>query len=95
MLVYKMEWLDIAKAFLTLGVYTTTVCYFFYRLNEKNINKAEDKMESSITRLEDKMERSITRLEDKIDKRIEDNNQHWREMFIYMNDRVTASQKSS
>jgi Na+/melibiose symporter-like transporter len=53
---------QIMTAFLTLGLYTTIVCYFFYRLNEKSIDKLEERMDKNET--------------------------HWREMFMYMNDRI-------
>ncbi len=36
-----IEWTQIITAFLTLGVYTTAVCFFFYKLNEKSIEKNE------------------------------------------------------
>jgi hypothetical protein len=36
-----IDWIQIITAFLTLGLYTTAVCYFFYRLNEKSIEKNE------------------------------------------------------
>ena len=53
---------QIMTAFLTLGLYTTIVCYFFYRLNEKSIDKLEERMDK--------------------------NEGHWREMFMYMSDRI-------
>jgi len=53
---------QIMTAFLTLGLYTTIVCYFFYRLNEKSIDKLEERMDK--------------------------NEAHWREMFMYMSDRI-------
>jgi hypothetical protein len=48
------------SAFLSLGVYTTIVCYFFYKLNANSIEKNED---------------------------------HWREMFMYMNNRIDHSKE--
>jgi len=60
-----MDWTQIialVSSFLTLAVYTTLVCYFFYRLNEKSI--------------------------DRIEKRFDTNEQHWRELFAYMNGRI-------
>lgn len=36
-----IDWTQIVTAFLSLGVYTTVVCYFFYKLNEKSIEKNE------------------------------------------------------
>lgn len=36
-----IDWIQITTALLTLGLYTTVVCYFFYKLNEKSIEKNE------------------------------------------------------
>ena len=55
-----MEWTQL----ISLAGYTTAVCYFFYRLNEKSI--------------------------DKLEKSIENNESHWREMFMHMNARIDS-----
>ena len=93
MLMYKMELFDLLTALVTLGGYTTIVCYFFYTLNEKRISRSDDKMEKHITRLEDKMEKHITRLEDKMEKKMEESDKHWRELFMYINKKVDNPKK--
>ena len=70
-----MDWAQL----ITLAGYTTATCYFFYRLNEKSI----DKIENGIDKLE-------TRFEERMDK----NETHWREMFMYMSGRFDRSKES-
>ena len=63
-----MDWTQL----ISLAGYTTATCYFFYRLNEKSIDKIE------------------TRFEERMDK----NETHWREMFMYMSNRMDGSKTS-
>ena len=57
-------YISLIGSFLTIAVYTTAVCYFFYNLNEKSIEK--------------------------LDKRMSENEAHWREMFMYMSNRIDS-----
>ena len=61
-------YISLIGSFLTIAVYTTAVCYFFYNLNEK----------------------SITDLGNRMDKRMAESDQHWREMFMYMSNRIDS-----
>ena len=44
-----MEWIQTITLGVTLIAYMTGVCVFFYHLNEKNINKTEDRLERNET----------------------------------------------
>ena len=63
-----MEWIQTITLGVTLIAYMTGVCVFFYHLNEKNINKTEDRLERNET--------------------------HWREMFMYMSGRIDGSKET-
>jgi hypothetical protein len=75
--------LDFISALLSLAVYTTVVCFFFYKLNEKAI----DKMDSKFTKAMDNMDNKFT-------KAMQENDKHWREMFMYMNGRLDSKEKN-
>ena len=64
-----MEWIQTITLGVTLIAYMTGVCVFFYHLNEKNINKTEDRLERNET--------------------------HWREMFMYMSGRIDGSKETN
>ena len=61
---------------ISLGGYLTAVCGFFYYLSEKTVKEWRDEHKSQM---------------EKMDKTIERNDNHWREMFRYMNDRLDRS----
>lgn len=54
---------------ISLAGYTTATFYFFYRINEKSI---------------DKIETGMDRLEQRFEERLERNEANWREIFMYM-----------
>ena len=64
-----MDWTQL----ISLAGYTTAVCYFFYRLNEKSIEK---------------LEKSIEKMDEKYEKQMINNETHWREMFMHMSKRI-------
>ena len=64
-----MEWIQTITLGVTLIAYMTGVCVFFYHLNEKNINKTEDRLERNET--------------------------HGREMFMYMSGRIDGSKETN
>lgn len=64
-----MDWTQL----ISLAGYTTGACYFFYRLNEKSIEKSEKRHEESIQKLENRFEK---------------NEEHWRDMFKHFNARL-------
>lgn len=64
-----MDWTQL----ISLAGYTTAVCYFFYRLNEKSIEK---------------LEKSIEKMDERSEKQIRENENHWRELFIHMSGRI-------
>ena len=64
-----MEWIQTITLGVTLIAYMTGVCVYFYQLNEKNINKTEDRLERNET--------------------------HWREMFMYMSGRIDGSKETN
>lgn len=75
--------MSVVYAFMTLGVYTTVVCVFFYLRSEKSIDK-QDKLITE-WRDEHKVQMSEWRNEHKA--QIEKNENHWREMFTHFNNR--------
>jgi hypothetical protein len=68
---------------LSLAGYTTVICFFFYKLNEKTINE---------WRTEHKQQMSEWKDEHK--KQMDKNEAHWREMFKYMNSRIDSSKEN-
>ena len=68
----NVDLMSVVYAFMTLGVYTTVVCVFFYLRSEKSIDK-QDKL--------------ITEWRDEHKAQIEKNENHWREMFTHFNNR--------
>lgn len=69
--------IDVVIASLTIAGYTLGACYFFYRLNDKAIERSNQRHENSIN--EWRVEHS---------KQIEKNESHWREMFTHFNNRM-------
>ena len=70
-----MDWTQL----ISLAGYTTATCYFFYRLNEKSI---------------DKIETGMDRIEQRFEERRDKNETHWREMFMYMSGRIDGSKET-
>ena len=54
-----IDWIQITTAFLTLGLYTTVVCYFFYKLNEKSIEKNEAHWREMFMYMSGRLDRSL------------------------------------
>jgi hypothetical protein len=75
----NVDLMSVVYAFMTLGVYTTVVCVFFYLRSEKSIDK-QDKL---ITEWRDEHRAQINKMETVIEK----NEGHWREMFTHFNNR--------
>jgi len=48
----------------------------------------DHRIEKSIDRLEVRLEKSIQKSDERHERTMEKNESHWREMFIYMNDRI-------
>jgi hypothetical protein len=68
----------------TLGTYLTAICAFFYYLNEKTIKEWREEHA-----------RQIAESNDRSDKRMDKSDQHWREMFTYMNNKIDEVKKPS
>lgn len=86
----NVDLMSVVYAFMTLGVYTTVVCVFFYLRSEKSIDK-QDKLITE-WRDEHKVQMSEWRNEhraqiNKMETVIEKNEGHWREMFTHFNNR--------
>lgn len=75
----NVDLMSVVYAFMTLGVYTTVVCVFFYLRSEKSIDK-QDKL---IIEWRDEHRAQINKMETVIEK----NEGHWREMFTHFNNR--------
>ena len=69
-----MDWTQL----ISLAGYTTAVCYFFYRLNEKSIDRQND---------------LIKEWRDEHKSQIQENEKHWREMFTHFNNRLDTFTK--
>lgn len=100
---WKQYLFDMAPL-LTLGAYTFGVCYFFYRLNEKSIEKSEKRFEEANIKSESRAEKTIKEWRDEHKQQLEKtesrfmqtvkaNEAHWREMFMYMSKRIDESKE--
>ncbi len=96
-----MDWTQTIALGGTLIAYMTGMCVFFHRLNERSIDKIDERNEKSINEWrsehKDQMQKSDSRFEkamSMIDSRLEKNEAHWREMFIYMNDRIDGKKRN-
>jgi transposase-like protein len=74
-----MDWTQTIALGGTLIAYMTGMCVFFHRLSERGIDKVEKTIVEWRSEHKDQMQ--------KIDARLEKNEAHWREMFMYMNER--------
>ena len=62
---------------LTLATYTTVVCFFFYRLNEKTIREWREEHS-----------KQITEWREEHSKQMAESANNWRDLFKYMNDKI-------
>jgi hypothetical protein len=74
---------------ISLAGYTTVICFFFYKLNEKTINEWRAEHKQQMNKIDSTI--SEWRMEHK--QQLEKNEAHWREMFKYMNGRIDSSKK--
>jgi hypothetical protein len=65
--------LSLLGSFLTLALYTTIVCKYFYNLNEKSIGETKA---------------IIKEWREEHTQQLKENEAHWREMFTYMSGRI-------
>ena len=69
---------------LSLAVYTTVVCFFFNKLNEKTIKEWREEHKLQIDSMDSKFTQAM-----------QENDKHWREMFMYMNGRLDSADKKT
>jgi hypothetical protein len=92
-----MDWTQTIALGGTLIAYMTGMCVFFHRLSERGIDKVEKTIVEWRSEHKDQMQKSDSRFEKAmgmIDARLEKNEAHWREMFIYMNDRIDGKKRN-
>lgn len=71
-----MDWTQTIALGGTLITYITFMCLFFYRETQQTIREWKEEHQQQIKKTED---------------RIEKNEAHWREMFVYMSKRLDSS----
>lgn len=80
---------------LSLAVYTTVVCFFFYKLNEKTIKEWREEHKLQIDSMDSKFTQAMDKMDSKFTQAMQENDKHWREMFMYMNGRLDSADKKT
>ena len=81
---FPVDW---AQTFAIIGS-MLAVWYAFYQITDKRIDRMETHHREDTESLERRFEQSMANLDKRFEEQMDKNEGHWREMFMYMSDRI-------